>query len=107
MIAWSTSYDFNKAAQALELLETMSDSYVEVVIEHIKRDSPVYLPALAEETGYSMAELKDVMHRLSRLGLVCPSPGKPDTYVFNYYRYLRLVILTSQVVGTKASVAKF
>lgn len=106
MIAWSTTYNFKKAASALELLEAMTDGHYEQLIERIKQKSDVYVPTLAQEMGYSVTELEADLQQLAKLGLVCQSSSQTDKYVFNHYRYLRLVILTSQVVGTKASVAR-
>lgn len=107
MIAWSTSYNFLRAASALERLKFLSQDPCERIIALLRSEGSLETAEIARHLHLSIEELEVYLQQLSDMQLVYNSTVTGTVWRLNHYRYLRLMTMAGHLIGEKVPVEKF
>jgi predicted transcriptional regulator len=107
MIAWSTSYNFLRAASALERLKFLSQEPCERIIALLRSEGSLETAEIAGHLHLSIEELEVYLQQLLDMQLVYNSSVTGTAWRLNHYRYLRLMTMAGHLIGEKVPVEKF
>lgn len=107
MIAWSTSYNFLRAASALERLKFLSQEPCERIVALLRSEGSLEAEEMARQLHLSVEELEVYLQQLLDMQLVYHSAVPSVVWRLNHYRYLRLMTMAGHLAGEKVAVEKF
>jgi predicted transcriptional regulator len=106
MIAWSTSYNFLRAASALERLKFLSQEPCERIIALLRSEGSLKTDDIAGQLHLSIEELEVYLQQLSEMQLIYNSAVSGTIWRLNHYRYLRLMTMAGNLISEKVAVEK-
>ena len=107
MIAWSTSYNFLRAASALERLKFLSQEPCERIISLLRSEGGLDSSEIARQLHLSVEELEVYLQQLSEMQLIYNSTVLGSDWQLNHYRYLRLMTMAGHLLAEKVAVEKY